>query len=157
MDTEQTGETCMANPDICRQCDLKGQSCCSLDAECKDTFRAPVSDAEIGRILNHFKNRKCEELFESHSNSQFFLERMSALFPGMEELVPSAFPTTDTHRELRTENGSCVLKDATGCLLPDLSILVFRRAASDLSRSELHRSKQLENDSRGVPVPRDDP
>ena len=109
----------MANPDICRQCDTKGQSCCSLNAECKGTFRAPVSDGEIGRILNHFTNRKSEELFESRFNSQTFMERISALFPDMEDAVRKAFQTGDTHHELKTENGSCVLKDANGCLLPD--------------------------------------
>ena len=109
----------MTNPNICGQCDSMNRSCCTLRAENNEGLPAPVSEPEIGRILNFFKNKNRETLLDKRRNSLQFISQMSMLFPNMADAVHTIFPVNAIHFDLKTRGDACIFKATSGCLLPD--------------------------------------
>jgi len=108
----------LTNPNICGQCDAMNRSCCTLRAENNEGLPAPVSEPEIDRILNYFKDKKREELLDSRSNSPQFIGQMSILFPDMTDSVHDIFPVNKTHFDIKTKGDDCIFKNSSGCVLP---------------------------------------
>ena len=109
----------MTNPSVCRTCDEISQSCCTFTKHPdEEDLKAPISEVEIGRILNHLSNKKMADLFELNTNTEYFVHHIKILFPEENDSVDSIFPLNGSHFELKTKDNACIFKNANGCILP---------------------------------------
>jgi Fe-S-cluster containining protein len=111
----------LTNPNVCGQCSRMNRSCCTLRAEDNEGLPAPLSEAEIQRILNVLKNKNQEDIVDSRINTIQFVNQMSILFPDKADSVHKAFPVNEKHFELKTLEDTCIFQDIDGCILPNMA------------------------------------